>query len=286
MELAHLMEGRTPLVTNVYVYSAATVLDGACLIAGASAGSAVTNIGAIMATVVTTSATNDAFVGITQVSSAMGSASKENLGMNAAAHRIDTDGIPDRSTTTGGDFMPLCISPEAVYYGTFTSATGAAAASYNVMNFTGSATTNDDLDPWGSIIGRKNCWLFSLATVSGGAATYSGQLRYVTNSVATDSSTKSTAMVTSTDTECITTYQPLWMGGITNAAGNMLGSVALAGSATAAMREGAQIISLDALISHDQAPTHRLRYHIDDGLNALTGVKVMQEIIFTDSYLT
>lgn len=286
MELAHLMEGRTPLVTNVYVYSAATVLDGAILLAGASAGSAVTDMGAV-ASALTTSAQADAFMGITQVSSAFASASKENLGQNAQAFRIDTDGIPNRGTTTGGDFMPLCISPEAVYYGTFTSATGAAAASYNVMEFTAGATTNKVIGTaWGTTIGRSNMWLFSLATVSGGAATYSGQLRYVTNSVATTSATLYTAMDTTADTECIATYKPLVKNAVPTAAHNMLGSMALSGASSAAQEEGIQITAMDALITHDAAPTHRLRFHVDNGLNGLTGVKIMQEIVFTDSYLT
>ena len=105
--------------TSTSATNAASSATAAATSATSAAGSAVTNMGAIISAV-TTSAQFDAFVGVTQVSSSEASASKENLANNSHAFRIDTDGIPNRGTTTGGDFLPLCINPDAVYYGTYT----------------------------------------------------------------------------------------------------------------------------------------------------------------------
>jgi hypothetical protein len=281
MELSHLQQGRTPFVTNVQVYAASAVDDGAMMVVG-NTGSALTNIGATI-TVSTSSTVANSVVGITQVSSATGSASKENLGTNSHAFRIDTDGIPNRGTATGGDWLPLCISPDAVYYGRYSQTTGAGTASDNIIGFTASTGLLVTAGTVGSQAHKTGAWCYSVGTVSGGAATYSGSLRYITNSSSTVDFVILTAMNISTDSELVLTNSPLFNSVMFTSGASLLRSRCSAGAATATRNDGAQIRALDVVGQWDSSPFHRLRYHVDDGLDGLAGVQLYDELIFTDS---
>jgi hypothetical protein len=41
-------------------------------------------------------------------------------------------------------------------------------------------------------------------------------------------------------------------------------------------------MAMESLIVHDTAPMHPLRYWVDNGLDGLTGVRIYQEVVFTD----
>ena len=94
MELSKTASGLTPFITNVTVFNATVVNDGAMLVSGAST----TAQGATIAVALDTTDGQN-FVGVTQVSSSMATQSKENLAPNSHAFQIDTDGTAEFTVT-------------------------------------------------------------------------------------------------------------------------------------------------------------------------------------------
>lgn len=287
MELANLMDGNVPYVTNLSVYSASAIANGAAMII--SHGTAITNLGYTVS--ISTSSTNcDDFIGITQVSSSFATAAQENLALGGQSFNIDIDGLPDRGLSTGGnDWLPILLSPGAIYFGLYSGTSGAATAGTNLHSFTASNSTN----VVATIIGAQSnagSWIYSLSSVSTGTATFSGQLRQVSNSAATTSLTMLTAWQVSADTEAIMTYSPAGIScsfnlkvGTASEFGSLAASAAVN---TAARNEGAQMKVLRSSIQHDAAPFHVLTQRVDDGLDGVTGGKVYSEVVFRDNYWT
>lgn len=284
MQLSKLMGGDTPYITNLAVYSASAIDIGSVLIA--DAGSATTNVAHTVSTVSTTAAA-DNFTGITTISSQQAVASKENLALGGQSFNIDTDYIPNRGISTGGtDWLPAVVSPGAIYFGRYSATTGAGTVGVNVYDLTASATTN----VVGVFLGNQQlvgCWIYSLADVSSGTATFSGQVRQISNSAATTSLTMVSAWQVSTDTEAIMTYAYNTLGvNFDNVDGTgraLLGSRVTGGAAGASRADGLQAKVLASSIQHDAAPMHRLTQRVDDGLDGVTGGKVYSEIVFTDN---
>ena len=284
MQLAQMMDGRTPYITNLTVYSASVVDAGSILLA--QGGTATTDVGHTVSTASTTAAA-DNFTGINTISSSQASAAQENLALGGQSFNIDTDGIPNRGISTGGsDYLPVSISPAAIYYGWYSGTTGAATVGTNVYSLTASATTN----VIGVLLGNQQlagCWIYSLATVSSGTATFSGQVRQISNSAATTSLTMLTAWQVSTDTEAIMTYSLGSLGAnFDNVGGqgrNYLGSRVTGGAAGASRADGLQCKIIASAMQHDAAPLHRLTQRVDDGLDGVTHGKVYSELVFTDN---
>lgn len=287
MKLAKLMDGKTPYITNLTVYSASAISDGAFMTV--DQGSAITNVGTTV-TVGTGSANVANFKGCTTLSSSFGSAAQENLALGGQSFNIDTDGLPDRGISTGGsDFLPVLISPAITWFGLYTGTSGAATAGTNLHSFTASNTTN----VVGTIIGDSSAaggWIYSLSSVSTGTATFSGQLRQVSNSAATTSLTMVTAWQVSTDTEAILTYSPAAVKcsfNLKSGTASEFGSIAASAAVnTAATNLGAAMQVVASCIQHDAAPFHRLTQRVDDGLDGVTNGKVFSEVVFLDNYWT
>lgn len=286
MELANLMDSNVPYITNLSVYSASAIDDGSTLTI--SQGSAVTNVGYTVS-VLTTSGAADNFIGITQISTSFASAAQENLAFGGQSFNIDTDGIPDRGISTGGtDYVPTLLSPGAIYYGYYSTTTGAGTAGVNVYGLTASNTTN----VVGVLLGNQGLvgsWVYSLADVSTGTATFSGQVRQISNSAATTSLTMLTAWQVSTDTEAVMTYNAGQLGAAFNnvsGTASLLASRITGGASSAHRNDGAQVQIIASSISHDNAPLHRLTQRVDDGLDGVTQGRLYSEIVFKDNYWT
>lgn len=284
VQLSKLMGGDTPYITNLAVYSASAIDIGSILVVTTATVSV--DIGHTVSTVSTT-ACADNFSGINTISTRQAVASKENLALGGQSFNIDTDYIPNRGQVDGGnDWLPAIISPGAIYFGHYSGTTGAATVGTNVYGFTAANSTSNTA----ALLGNQQlvgCWLYSLATVSSGTATYSGQLRQISYSASTILLTTITAWQTSTDTEAIMTYSLGSLGANwdnTQGTGrSLLGSRVTAGAAGASRADGAQTKVIASSIQHDAAPMHRLTQRVDDGLDGVTNGKVYSEIVFTDN---
>ena len=277
MELSKTHLGKTPFITNVTVFSSTLIVDGALLVSGATT----TAIGATV-TVATTTASNADFIGVTQVGSLQASVSVENRAPNSHAFGIPSSGIPNTGslTTALTCHLPLCINSDAFYMARYSTTTAAATAADTVDTWTASTTTDASRGTTGlDVIGG---WLFSLAgtNTAGNTPTFSGSLRYITDQSATTAVTLLTAMNISTDSHMIWAARPWKKAGQLNGTADALRSRS-ATSGTGFQQNGARMLSVDAYISHDQAPTHPLRKHVDNGLDSLTNVKMYGEVLFT-----
>jgi len=281
MQLAKTLNGQTPFITNVTVFSATAIVKGAMLVSGASTtaqGAAVT------VTLDTTDGLN--FIGVTQEGSSLLTQSKENLAPNSHAFRIPSSGFPVTGTasTAGLCHMPLCINHNASYMALYSTTTGSGTASDNVATWTASTITALVRGTTGTdVLGG---WIFSLAGTNsaGNTPTYSGSLRYIANQAATTSVTLFTAMNMSADSHCTWVDRTWKHSGVLNSTADKLRSQS-GSSGTGFQLNGVHMVRLDNFINADHAPTHPLRSWVDDGLNGLTGVELMSEVIFTQPYL-
>lgn len=279
MELAKTHLGMTPFITNVTVFSATAIVDGALLVTGAST----TAQGAVVSVALdTTDSIN--FIGVTQVSSSIATQSKENLAPNSHAFHIGSDGFPNEGTTAGLDYLPLCINPGASYFALYATTTAAGTAAATVGTWTASTTTAAQRGTTGlDVLGG---WLFSLAGVNsaGNTPTFSGSLRYISNQSATTHLTLLTAMNISTDSHMIWVERTWKKGGVFNATADQLRSQS-GSSGTGLKLNGAPMLSIENWVGHDSAPLHPLRQWTDDGLDGLTGVKLYSEMMFTAPFV-
>lgn len=285
MQLANLMSGQTPYITNLPVYSATSFNQGSFITI--DIGTAITNVGYTVSAN-TSSANCDNFCGISMLSTSQATAAKENLALGGQSFNIDTDGIPNRGISTDGtDYLPVLLSPSATYFGLYDQTTSTTATvNVNLKTITASNSTSVVFVICGSSH-NNGAWAYSLATVSAGTATYSGQLRQIANSAATTSFTMVSAWQVSTDTEAVVTYGPSEYNCAfsLNGTANLFGTIAASAAVdTASRNDGASMRTLFSSIQHDAAPMHRLTQRVDDGLDGVTGGKVYSEVVFIDNY--
>lgn len=282
MELSKTHLGQTPYITNVTVFNATVINDGAMLVSGAST----TAIGATI-TVATTTVDGQDYIGVTQLSSSFATQSKENLAPNSHAFGIPSSGIPNTGslTTVMKNHLPLCINTNVSYMAQYSTTTGAATATDNAATWSASTGLVATRGTTGvNVIGG---WLFSLAGVNsaGNTPTFSGSLRYISNQTATTNLALLTAMNISTDSHMIWSDRTWKKGGTLTTTADFLRSQS--GSSTTGLHlNGSHMLGIENWITHDQAPTHPLRQHVDDGLDSLTGVRMYKEIIFTAPFIT
>lgn len=286
MQLSRVMDARTPMIMNVTVFSATAIVEGALLVSGASS----TAQGAVVTVSLDTSDGNN-FIGVTQVGSSFALQSKENGAPNSHAFNIPSSGFPVSGTagTTGPtakplNYLPLCVNTEALYYGIYSTTTGAATASDTVGTWTASTTTAAVRGTTGiDVLGG---WLFSLASVNsaGNTPTFSGSLRYIANQAATTSLTLLTAMNISTDSHMLWADRTWKKSIVLNTTADKIRSQS-GSSGTGLHLNGARAVRLDNYMVADHAPMHPLRPWVDDGLNGLTGLRMFGELYFTSPFL-
>lgn len=279
MQLSRLLDGRTPMIMNVAVFSATAINEGAVLITGATT----TAQGAIV------SVNNDTtdmsgVIGVTQVGSSLAVQSKENLAPNSHAFQIASSGFPVGGTTAGLKYLPLCINPEAAYFALYSTTTASGTASDTCGTWTAGTSTAATRGTTGlDVLGG---WLFSLAGVNsaGQTPTFSGSLRYISNQSATTAVTLLTAMNISTDSHMIWVDRTWKKSGILNTTADKLRSVTYS-SASAHKLNGARMTAIENYFGADHAPLHPLRQWVDNGLDGVTGAKLYSEVVFSTPFL-
>ena len=283
MQLSRVMDGRTPFITNVTVFSATAIVEGALLVSGAST----TAQGAAVSVALDTTDGLNA-IGVTQLGSSLATQSRENNAPNSHAFSIPSSGFPVTGTSaaaaSGRPYLPLCINPDAAYFGLYSTTTASATASDTVGTWTASTITALVRGTTGiDVLGG---WLFSLTAVSpsGATPTFGGSLRYIGNQAATTSLTLLTAMNVSTDSHMIWVQRTWKKGGTLNATADKLRSQS-GSTGTGLQLNGTKMLSIENYMDADHAPMHPLRVHVDDGLNGLTGAKFFSEMVFTSPYL-
>lgn len=279
MQLSRVVDGKTPTIMNVTVFSATAISEGALLVSGATT----TAQGAAVSVALdTTDGLNS--IGVTQVGSLLATQSKENKAPNSHAFNLATSGLCVGGSLLGLNYLPLAINPDAMYYGLMSTTTGSGTASDTVGTWSASTglvatrgTTGID------IIGG---WLFSLAGVNsaGTTPTYSGSLRYISNQTATTNLAILTAMNISTDSHMIWIDRTWKKAGVLNSTADKFRSQS-GSTGTGLMLNGTKMIAVENYMSADHAPLHPLRQWVDDGLNGLTGTKFFREVIFTSPYI-
>lgn len=283
MELSKSLAGRTPMITNVTVFSATAIAHGALLVTGAST----TAQGAIVPTVATTTVDYLSVIGVTQEGSTFVTQSKENKAPNSHAFNIPSSGFPVSGTasTAGLCYLPTSINTDAAYFIGYSTTTGAGTASDLVATWTASTITalvrgTTGLDVLGG-------WIFSLGSVNsaGNTPTFSGQLRYIANQAVTTSVTLLTATSMSTDSHCIWVDRTFKLTGTLTSTGDKFRSHA-GGSAAAFQNNGARLIKIENWMVADHAPLHPLRSWVDDGLNGLTNARFFGESVFPSAWLS
>lgn len=286
MQLSRVMDSRTPMIMNVTVFSATAIVEGALLVSGASTtaqGAAVT------IALDTTDYLNT--IGVTQAGTVTANASKENAAPNSHAFNIPTSGFP-ASGTAGVtnpqgkplNYLPLCVNQEALYYGLYSTTTGAATASDTVGTWTAGTSTAVVRGTTGTdVLGG---WVFSLAGVNsaGNTPTFSGSLRYISNQSATTTITLLTAMNVSTDSHMIWVDRTWKKAGILNTTADKLRSTS-GSSGTGFKLNGTHMVAIENYYSSDSSPMRPLRTWVQDGLNGQTGVELYSEILFTAPFL-
>jgi hypothetical protein len=287
MQLSKIFDGRTPFITNVTVFSATAIVEGAMLVSGASTtaqGAAVT-VG-----LDTTDGLN--FIGVTQVGSSLATQSKENGAPNSHAFNIPTSGFPNTGTAgTGGptakplSYLPLCINVDASYYGLYSTTTGSGTASDTVGTWTAGTTTAVQRGTTGTdVLGG---WLFSLSGVNsaGTTPTFSGSLRYISNQSATTHVTLVTAMNVSTDSHMVWVDRTFKKAGVLNSTADKLRSTS-GSSGTGFKLNGTHMTAIENFVHADNKPYQPLRSWVHDGLNGLTGVQLYSELVFTQPFFS
>ena len=278
MDLSRVGAGQTPFITNISVYKAGSALDQGAIIA-ATANTA--SLQGAVISVLTTTAAGDNEIGVTQVSSDQASSSRENLSFNSHRFNIGTDGFPDATTADGMNHIPTCINPDALYYALISETTSATTVG-DAINVGISATLGTSVVLGSQGVDHAGGWLFSSAVNNSAdaAPTFSGSLRYVSQSAASDTFGLATAMNVSTDGTMLVLMAPGRKKTCISSGGNLLRSQ---GCGTVGMLAQSLLIQ-DNYVIHDSAPHHPLRFVVDDGLDGLTGVRLYSELALTDSY--
>lgn len=275
MELNRVMNGNCPFVTHVPVYKATLAIDnGAVLSVTANTASVK---GAALSVAITTAGGKNS-IGVSQVSSSLASAAPENANsIGAERFNLGTDGLADFTTADGGQYMPLCVTPEALYFAWYsTTVTGTTVSDAIELGISASVGTVVTIAS--TSVDFAGGWLF---TDDESASTFSGSLRHIQQTVAVHSFGLNVAMNVSTDSELIWASAPLAKQTIISSGGNFLRSYS--GATYGKIAQAAVI--LDNYIKHDSSGGMRpLRFWAHDGLDGLKNVRIFSEIALTDSY--
>ena len=279
MELSRLIGGGCPFVTNIPVYLATTV-DGLKRGAIVCSGATGATRGFTLSVPTTTAACKDV-MGVLQIGAAEAYSNPDQgqgRSSKGSDFRVQSDHICDRGATDGNDWLPAVINPDALYFAWYSTTQAAATAgdtiTQNITASTGTTVTIASFDQ-----DQVGGWLYSHSENSTGTPTYSGSLRYVSVSTQTGLVGLKTAMNVSTDSSLIAMDAPGLRRSVVNSDGRYLRSQGAAG-----LKVAQGVYQFDVYGSWDQAPMHPLRQWMDDGLDALSSVKLYGEVFLFDHY--
>lgn len=267
-ELSRIMGNGVPYVANVPVFASATGL--------LMKGGIVSLITANTATGTyygLTSAADTAqckkALGPILISDSDALADKENNSLNSNAHRVASNGIPNRAAATGYNWFPAIMNMDQVNFVLWD------ATSANVIQTNITASTGTAINITGSEASIAGAWLFSTDTTATLTNTFSGSLRYVSLIGGTGTVGLTTAMNVSVDSDLILVRpvnHRLTQGDTT---GRFLMSTSAAGA-------GVSLHILENYIDSSQSAMTALRFYVHDGIDGLAvkTVKLYSEVIY------
>ncbi len=267
--LSRIMGNDVPMVANVPVFASATgLLFNGSLLNLITANTATGTYYGITTSADTAQAKKA--LGPLMCSDSDAFNNKENLGMNAAAFRFGSSGIPNRGVATGYNWMPATINMDQLNYAIWDQ-TSANVVSANITVSTGTLIIQTALEA--SIAGG---WIFSTDTHATITNTFTGSLRYISSiSATTGSCGLTTAMNVSADSNLVV-MRP-WNHRLLqlDTTARYLMSTSVAGA-------GISMAIYDNCIQHSQSPLVSLRFHVHDGIDGLAvkSVKLISEVLY------
>lgn len=267
--LSRLMNNDVPYVANVPVFASATGLLLKEGLLNFITGSTATGTFFGLTTAATTAQAKNV-LGPLAMNDFDAVQSKENNGLNAAAYRFGSNGIPNRGAATGYNWMQSVINHDQLNYCTWDQ------TSVNVIQSNITASTGTLITITGAEASIAGAWLFSTDTTATLTNTFSGSLRYVSNiSATTGSFGLTTAMNVSVDSDLIL-VRPV------NHRLTQLDTTARFLMSTSAAGAGVAIHVFENFITHAQSPMTALRFFVHDGLDGLAvkSVKLQSEILY------
>jgi len=285
MKLSRCLIGNTPYICNSKVYSAGQLYEGALMMLNASAlSSGAPSDGSAYS--FTIAAADDAtaaidVLGVLMVSSRDGyDDTSINNANNAAAYKIGSDYYADAAISAGGNYLPVMISPEVLYFAEyFQKADNAAGGNVITANISQSTSTTVTIT---SLQNHLDGGFLYSTDLTSSTAHEPGQFRYITTSAATGSCTIDSAMDVDTDTDFILGLPPgCTRTGMTDDA---VGLCSLTDKTANDSSEGlcTGLLIWENWIGHRSAPLHPVRYWADRGLDSLENFRAYAEIVCTD----
>ncbi len=284
MQCNKTLYGQTPYQSNIRVYSAGKLYDGALMMLNASALSAgAPNDGSaynftIAAADGATAAIDS--IGVILCDSENAYNDKQNMSNSAQSYRIGSDYYADAAITAGGNYLPAIISPDVLYMAEYFQAADKASGA-NVISANISASTSTTVTITSLQDHLDGGFLFSTDLTSS-TAYEPDQFRYITVSGATGSCTIDSAMKVATTTDFILGLPP----GCTRAglSDDSVGLCSLtdktADDASVGLCTG--LLIWDNYIEHQNAGSlHPVRYWVDRGMDGLDGFRAYAEVFLT-----
>lgn len=289
MEVSRCLVGQTPYISNVKVYDTGKIYDGALMMLD-SAGcwsSGAPNDGSRYYFIIAAKDTNAAAIdtlGAVQEGTQKAYADYMNSTNSGStqAMNIGSDYFADAAISAGSNFLPVCISPEVMYFAEyFQRADDESGANVISANITASTSTTititslqDHLD---------GGFLFSTDKTSS-TAYQPGQLRYITVSAATGACTIDSAMKVSATTDFILGLPP--MCSATGLTDDAVGLCSLtdktADDSSVGLCTGLLVFENYVNLGLSGGALERFRYWSHKGLDGLKGFRAYAEVVLTD----
>ncbi len=278
-------------ITNVKVYSAGALYDGALMMANASAySSGAQNAAEVMYYIIAaadnTTAAVDA-IGSLQTSSAKAYADYMNSTNSGSpqAMNIGSDYYADAASTAGFNYMPVCVSTEVMYFAEyFQTADNASGVNIidgaDITSSTSTTVTVADLQSE-----TDGGFLFSTKGTDSGAYR-PGQLRYITVGASGTCTIDSAMAIDGTDTDLILGLPAgCTRTGMTDDAVGMC-SLTDKTSDDPSVGTGTALLVFENWINTglSGAGLERFRYWSHKGLNGLKGFRAYAEVVLTDHF--
>lgn len=289
MEIANCLIGQLPYITNIRVYSAGQLYDGALMMANASAySSGAQNDASVMYYIV--AAADGTTAGVDAIGALQEGTLKAYAGyMNSTnsgstqAMGIGSDYYADAAISAGGNYLPCMVSPQVTYFAEYfqkaDNASGANVISANISASTSTTVTITSLQSE-----TDGGFLYS-TNLTSSTAYEPGQLRYITAG-ASGSCTVDSAMKVSTTTDFILGLPPgCTRTGMTDDAVGMCSLTdKTADDATIGLCTTLLVFENWVNLGLSGGAKERFRYWSHKGLNGLKGFKAYAEIILTDHF--
>ena len=289
MEVSRCLVGQTPYISNTRVYSAGIIYDGALMMLNSTAWSSGVQNSAdvayfIIAALDTNAAAKDT-LGAVQEGTQKAYADYMNSTNSGSpqALNIGSDYYADAAISVGGNYLPVCISPEVMYFAEyFQGLDNTGTGDGNVITASISASTSTTVTITDLQSETEGGFLFSTNKTSS-TAYEPGQLRYITVG-ASGSCTIDSAMKVATTTDFILGLPPLsTRTGMTDDAVGMCSLTdKTANDATIGLCTGLMVFENWVNLGQTGGGLERFRYWSHKGLDGLKGFRAFAEVVLTD----